>query len=257
MIKKTDRPILIILGTFALTVIAGLIYLFYLIKTVPESASIGIPFAFVGLTGLALFIECVLFVLIFYRKLGFVWFILLPVFLLTSIVPIYSINKWYSARPVKIPTAGKLPVTLKQYNADSKIVLEDYKTYDLDSNNINIYQDTVFSTSIDTIIYNKDNSLFFAIIITSIKDTSKYKFGNEYRVGRKSTGTWDLGVPKGNILSSRFETIANLKNDLRQYFYKSYSINNSSDKPEIWNDEYIFTFTAIREKDINRRKNAL
>jgi hypothetical protein len=257
MIKTSDRPIYIILGTFGLTIIAVLIYLFFLIKTVPDNASIGIPFGFAVLTGLALFVESIVFAVVFFKRLRQIWFLLVPVFVITSVIPIYMFIHWYSDRPVKIPLAGQLPVTLEQYNIDSKIILQDYKTYDLDENSVNIYQDTITTTSVDTIIYNSDKTRFLAIIITVIKDTSKYKFGNAYRIGLKSSGTWEIGEPKGNILYSRFETIANLKNDLRQHFYKAYSINNSSDKPEIWNDEYIFSFTTPREKYSDRRKNAL
>lgn len=42
-------------SVFVLTILAGLIYTIYLVKVVPDSSTIGIPFAFITVTGLVLF----------------------------------------------------------------------------------------------------------------------------------------------------------------------------------------------------------
>lgn len=236
------KPITCILGTFILTVIAGLIYSAYLFKTIDESSIIGIPFAFVGLTGLSLFVESILFALFYYKHLKTISIVLLPVFLLTSIIPIYFGYKWYSNRPVDIPLPGQLPVSIDKYRADSKLIIDDYLHTEIDSNSIDIYRDTIQSANIDTIFYSLDKTKFFAIIISIAKDNEKVKYCANYRVGKLVSDNWKLGKPKGNIWSTCFQSIDNLKSELRQYYYKNYSINKSSDKPEIWTDNYIFNF---------------
>jgi hypothetical protein len=236
------RQIIIILSVFVLTILAGLIYTVYLAKTIDESATIAIPFAFIAVTGLALFSECVIFTLIFYKHLSTIWTILLPVFLVTSIVPIYFIYGWYSDRPAKVPSAGQLPVSIIQYQEDIKLVIDDYLKTEIDSNSVDIYQDTIQTAQIDTIFYSSDMNKFFAIIMVIAKDGNKQKFCAKYRVGRRFENSWQLGNPKGNIWTTCFSSISIFKNDLRQYYYKRYSINNSSDRPEIWTDNYIFNF---------------
>lgn len=236
------KSIIIILSTFSLTILAGLIYTAYLAKTIPESASIGIPFAFIGVTALALFGECIIFALIFFRQLSTTWTILLPVFLITSIVPSYFTYKWFINRPVHVPIAGQLPVSIGQYQADCKLIVDDYLKTDIDSNRIDIYQDTIQIAQIDTIFYSSDKTKFFAIIISVAKDGNKLKYCANYRVGRQKTDTWELGKPKGNIWTTCFPTTDSFKQELRQYYYKNYSINKSSDNPEIWTDKYIFNF---------------
>jgi len=236
------RPTIIILGVFVLTILAGLIYTIYLVKAVPNSATIGIPFAFIAVTCLALFAECIIFGLLFFKHLSTIWTILLPVFLLTSIIPIYFVYKRHSNRPVEIPLTGRLPVSITKYRADSKLIIDDYLQTELDSNNIDIYRDTIKTALIDTIFYSLDKKNFFAIMISIANDNGKVKYCSKYRVGRLVSGNWQLGKPNGNIWSTCFQSIDNFKYELRQYYYKKYSINKSSDKPEIWTDNNIFNF---------------
>lgn len=242
------RPVTIILGTFILTVIAGLLYSIYLFKRVHESATLGIPFAFIVLTGLLLFVESIFFALLFYKHLATTWTILLPVFLLSSIVPIYFGHNWYSNRPVEIPLPGQLPVSVDKYKDHSKLIIDDYLQTEIDSNNINIYRDTIQTAFIDTIFYSLDKTKFFAIIISVTNDNEKVKYCANYRVGKLVSDNWQLGKPKVNIWSTCFQSIENFKDELRQYYYKNYSINKSSDKPEIWADNYIFNFETNTEK---------
>ncbi len=218
------KPVQFILGTFILTVIVVIVYTGYLFYTVPESSTLGIPFAFIFLTGFALFIESIIFAIIFYKYIATTWQILLPVFLLTSIIPIYFSYNWYSNRPVEIPKPGQLPVSIKEYEADCKLVIDDYLQTEVDSNNIDVYKDTIQTAFIDTIIYSFDKTNFFAIIIAAAKDNGKTKYCAKYRVGRLDSDKWQLGEPDGNIWSTCFQSIEIFKAELREYYYKSYSI---------------------------------
>jgi hypothetical protein len=237
-----NKQVAIILGTFFLTVVAGLIYSVYLFRTVQESATLGIPFAFVVLTGLLLFVESVVFAVLFYKHLATTWPILLPIFLVTSVIPIYFGYHWYSNRPVEIPVPGQLPVSANQYEADNKLIIDDYLQTELDSNSMNRYQDTIQSAFIDTIFYSPDKTQFFAIIISVANDNEKVKYCANYRVGKLASDKWQLGKPKGNVWSACFQSIEQLKLELRHYYYKNYALNKSSNKPEIWTDNSIFNF---------------
>lgn len=239
------RPYTIISVTFVLTLIAGVLYSIYLFMTVHESGTLVVPFVFIAITGMALFIESILFSLLFYKHLSTTWVILLPVFLMTSTVPIYFCYDWYSNRPVDIPLPGQLPVSIDRYEADSKLIIEDYLQNEVDSNSINNYGDTIQSAFIDTIFYSTDKTKFFAIIVAIAKYNDEVEYCSIYRVGRLVSDKWQLGKPKGNVWSTCFQSIDNFKYELRQYYYKKYSINNSSDKPEIWTDKYIFKFEDV------------
>jgi len=232
----------IILSVFGLTFLVCIIYTIYLSVKIEESATLAIPFAFIAVLGLALFCESIIFALIYIRHLKEVLPLLLPVFLLTGFVPFYFLNKRYENRPAKIPQAGQLPVTIQQYDLDKAQIISDYKANDLDSNNITKARDTIIDVKIDTIIYSTDLTKFFSIIIAIAKDGSKTKFCSEYRVGKKQNNDWELFSPTGNIWITCFDSILQLKNDILQYFYKKYSINGSSSKPEIWTDKYIFVY---------------
>jgi len=242
------RPISIILWTFALTLIVVILYTVYKFKTNPESSTLGIPFGFIVLSGLVLFIESIFFSILFYKHLASTWIILLPVFLFTSIIPIYFGYNSYSNKPVEIPKAGPLPVSIEKYNEDSRMIIDNYLQTDIDSNKINIYQDTIQTAFIDTIFYSLDKTKFFAIITSVANNNGKVKYCANYRVGQLVMSNWQLWAPKGNIWINCFQSIDNFKYELRQYYYKKYSINKSSDKPEIWNDNYIFNYESFATK---------
>ncbi|MFM2048573.1 MAG: hypothetical protein RI955_1121 [Bacteroidota bacterium] len=237
-----NRRLIIILSIFGLTFLACIIYTIYLAKTNGESATIAILFAFVFVFGLALFCESIIFALIFVRHIKEVLPLLTPVFLITGLVPLYFLFNWYERRPVEIPQAGQLPVTVEQYELDKAQIIADYKKNDLDSNNVTITRDTVIDVKIDTIIYSTDLTKFFSIIIAVAKDGTKTKFCSAYRVGRKQNNAWKLFSPTGNVWTTCFDSIPELKSNMRQYYYKKYSINGSSSKPEIWTDKYIFVY---------------
>ena len=235
-------PVKIIVRVFSFTIIACIIYTVYMASTIDESATIAIPFGFLAVTGIALFSECIILSIIFHKQFSTVWKILLPVFIVTSIPQIYFFYSWYSNRPVNVPPAGQLLVSVSQYHKDINLIINDYLQTEIDSNSIDIYQDTIEAVKIDTIFYSLDKSKFFAIIIAIAKDGDSQKFCAKYRVGRRIKNSWQLGSPKGNIWVTCFSAIEIFKKDLRQYYYKRYSINKSSDRPEIWSDNYIFNF---------------
>jgi hypothetical protein len=232
----------IILSVFGLTFLACIIYTIYLAKTIEESATIAIPFAFIFILGSALFCESIIFTLIFIKHFKEVLPLLLPVFLVTAFVPLYFLSKWNEKRPVEIPQPGQLPVTVQQYELDKAQIISDYKANDLDSNNITITRDTIIDVKVDTIIYSTDMTKFFSIIIAVAKEGAKTKFCSEYRVGKKQNSDWELFAPTGIIWTTCFDSIPQLKDNILQYFYKKYSVNGSSSKPEIWTDKYIFVY---------------
>jgi hypothetical protein len=158
---------------------------------------------------------------------------------------------------VEIPVPGQLRVSTEQYKADASIVRKDFREYELDAENITIERDTIISEEIDTIFYSPDKLKFFAIIIAVAKNGNNLKYCSVYRVGRQNSDYYEIGVPRGNIWSTCYQSKSALKTDLRQYYYKRYSINGSSDRPEIWLDQYIFSFEKQRDKYIDRKKNAL
>ena len=252
------KPLFTVLLVFSLIILGGVVYTVYMTLTLKdESTSIGIPFAFLGVTGLGLFFASIILTIVFVKRLQNIWPLLLSTFVLTGMIPAWFIYHWWSDRPVSVPTAGPLPVAVDKYNSDIKLVLEDYMEYDLDSINVNITRDTIISEEIDTIFYSPDKLKFFAIIIAVAKNGNNLKYCSVYRVGRQNSEYYEIGVPRGNIWATCFQSKSALKTDLRQYYYKRYSINGSSDRPEIWLDQYIFSFEKQRDKYIDRKKNAL
>jgi len=216
-----------------------MIYGFY---TAHESATLGIPFGFVVLTGFALFVESFLFLFVFLKHIKETWILLIPVLTITSIIPLYFANSWYENLPVEIPQSGPVPVSEAVYKEHRIKIIENYWELEVDSNRITNTRDTIQNVFIDTIIYSNDLKKYFAIIIAVANDGQGLKYCANYRVGRQETTKWEMGKPKGNTWTTCFQSEKILKSDLRQYFYKKYSINNSSDKQEIWNDNYIFNF---------------
>lgn len=236
------RHLIIIISTFILTVIVGIVYTIYLFYTVEESTTIGVPFAFIVFTGLALFVESFLFLFVFLKHIKETWILLIPVLAITAIIPLYFANNWYEHLPVEIPQSGPVPVSETVYKEHTIEIIGNYWDLETDSNRVTNTRDTIQNVLIDTIIYSNDLKKYFAIIIAVANDGQGLKYCANYRVGRQRTAKWEMGKPKGNIWSNCFQSKKILKSDLRQYFYKKYSINNSSDKQEIWNDNYIFNF---------------
>ncbi len=92
------KSVIIILVYF-LNIIGGIIYTFYLSRTIPESNIIALPFAFIGVTDIGLFASSIIMALIFIRDLKNLWPLLLPVFLITSLLPLWFLYNWYTGLP--------------------------------------------------------------------------------------------------------------------------------------------------------------
>jgi hypothetical protein len=239
---KNRKKIIII--TYLASIIVSLIYSVYILFTGPESSTLGVPFAFILLSDLSLFVVSIFFMILYVKYFYEIWQIVVPTFIITSLIPIYFIISWHNNKPLKIEKSSVLPVSSQQYSNDSNLIINDYKTKEIDSNGFDKYRSKIYSVIIDTIIYSKDYNKFFSIIITNaLDDENKLVYCSEYRVGKKENKNWLLGNPRGNIWSTCFDSISNLKYELRQYYYKKFSINGSSkNKPEIWEDDYIFYF---------------
>ncbi len=238
-----DKRLKIILVALVANVLIVIVYTIYLILTLESSAGIELLFYPFFLAGWLFFIESIVFTLIFIKHLKQIWVILLLECLLSSPVPVWFLNHWLDSLPVTIPKAGKLPVTAEEYDSLKKMIVQDFKLKDLDSNNVIIHEGvTVLKVDIDNIIYSFNKEKFFSLIIAEAKNGDKVKYCTAYHVGRKGNNGWELSEPSGNATMGCFDSIPELTNYVWQYFYKNYSINGSSDKPEIWSDKYIFNF---------------
>lgn len=84
-----NNPLKVILCIYGVSIGLCIAYAIYLITTVHVSATLGIPFTFIAVTALVLFSETILLTLVFITRLKEVWALLLLVFLITGVVPIY------------------------------------------------------------------------------------------------------------------------------------------------------------------------
>jgi len=242
-----DRRQKIVLIVFASTPVLVIGYTIYLIKTLDSSESIELLFLPLFAAGGLLFIESIVLSLVFVKHLKKLWSLLLPAFLISSPVPIWTLDKWVESLPAKIPKAGVLPVSLQEYENLKEIIIADYKSKDIDTVGYEIHSKTkILKVDIDTIIYSPDTSKFFSILINTSSIDDKTKFSTGYRVGIKQGAAWKLAEPSAGIWSVDFNSMPEFKNEIRQYYYKRYSINGSSNKPEIWKDYYLFEFSFIR-----------
>jgi len=232
----------VIIAVYSITLILGAIGTLIAMFEFPDTGERSFTAFFGGIfiTGFIIFFESIVLIIVYFKHIKEVWMIILPVLLITGLVPLYFLNRWIENLPVTIPQPGKLMVSEETYNSDKEQIINDYKLRDLDSNNIKNTRDTILDVKIDTIIYSIDNTKLFSIIIAEAKDGIKTKYCTEYRVGFKQNNHWKLSVPKGNIWLTCFDSSNEFKDEIRQYFYKRYSINNSSKNPEIWDDKYIF-----------------
>jgi len=237
------KPNSIIFWSISITLIIGILYTCYLFYVSDKSEGlIFLPLVFIVFTGLALFIETIIFTIVFYKHLRAIWTMLLGIFLVTSPIPIFLVYNYHAKETVYVPKPSHITVTPASYNTDSKMIIDDFLKNDIDSNGIDKDQDKVQKAFIDTIFYSLDKSKIFAIIIKEVKGRDEIQYCPAYRVGRLVSNKWELSRPNGNIWITYFPSIVDFKNEIRQYYYKSYSINKSSDKPEIWNDNSIFDF---------------
>ncbi len=234
----------IILGCYSITAVAVVLYFIYVSFQLEPSQSIWLLFAplyALGLFALIAWAESLLFMLLFASSFREVRSLLLPVFLVSSVAPAWMLNAWYENRRAPIPPPGTLPVSESMYADDMEAISADIMNRDFGVWSKQHRVDTVYDVRVDTIIYSKDLSHFFAFVVVSTMSENRHWYFNEYRVGRRSGEEWILSRPKGNIWSTRFETPDSIRVMLLQYYYNKYSINGSDpDKPEIWTDAYIF-----------------
>ncbi|HXB12286.1 MAG TPA: hypothetical protein VNZ45_09890, partial [Bacteroidia bacterium] len=184
-----DKRIRVISIVFGATVLVVIAYTIYLIITLESSASIELLFLPFFAAGWLYFIECIILFIIFIKHLKKVWFMLLPIFLISSIVPIYFLNTWLDKRPVEVPKPAKLPVSMEEYINNRDMIIKDYRTKDLDSTN-HLGQLLVTKVDIDTIIYSLDKTKFFGIIIIAELDKAKEYYCSEYRIGMRDGNIW-------------------------------------------------------------------
>jgi hypothetical protein len=237
------RRIIIILIIFLITIVACMAIFGFALHHSPSSDALGVFFSSFFLLGLLLFAESIILFVIYIKHLKELWFILLPVFLISSTIPIYLASLWFQNRPPVIPSPGPLSVSFKQYTKDKEQVIADFRQNSVNQKGVTYEGDTIIDVKIDSIIYSIDLMRFFAIIIGESRNGDKIQYCSFYRVGqKKQVNGWELASPKGNIWSTCFDSVPELKDQIRKYFYKRYSINGSSDQPEIWNDGYIFSF---------------
>ncbi|PQJ09236.1 hypothetical protein CJD36_018460 [Flavipsychrobacter stenotrophus] len=234
------RSTKIIKWTFGLTFLGVLLYSIYLWNITDQSAQLGVPFAFIAFLSLGWFIESVLLAIIFFKDLKKNWPILLSFFLLTCFAPISFIKETYERRPAIIPQPGPLTVPIEVYQADCKLAVVNYLAKNMDSNHVTPYGDTI-TYEIDTLFYSPDHKYFFAIIIASNTRNGRTRFQSEYRAAKRSNAGWDLTAPVNTWNYASFSK-QELKDQIRQFHYKEYSINGSSNRREIWTDTTLFSF---------------
>ncbi len=234
----------IILGCYALTAVSVVGFLVYSAFQLDESSSIGLlffPLYALGLFALFAWAESLLFMLLFAGGFREVRSLLLPVFLVSSVAPLWLLNAWYEQRPAPIPPPGTLPVTQEKYADDKEAISEDFMSAGFAVWSKQHRVDTVYDVRVDTIFYSKDLKQLFAFLFVSAISEKEHLYFNDYRVGSRSGEEWMLTRPKGNIWLTHFDSPDSMRITLLQYFYSSYSINGSDpDKPEIWSDAYIF-----------------
>lgn len=224
--------------TLAITVLLGVILTGIVMFTVPDVGERSFAAFFGGAmwTLLAIGLESLFFTLIYFSSLRRLILFLSPGYLIIGVIVYWLILDYKESIPVKFYGNGIPPVSFEEYNRDCQLVLES----DIDSLMLHQVVDTVISSQLDTIIYSSNLNKFFAIIINTIEDNNERKYYPSYIVGVKENKKWILCVPKGAVWYSGFPTVDIFKYKTRQYYYKNYSINKSSSKPEIWDSQYLF-----------------
>lgn len=199
------------------------------------------PLYALGLFALFAWAESLLFMLLFAGSFREVRSLLLPVFLVSCVAPLWLLNAWYEQRPAPIPPPGILPVTGEKYTGDKEAISDDFMNRDIAVWSKRNRIDTIYDVRVDTIIYSKDLKQLFAFIIVSAMSENKHLYFNDYIGGSRSEEEWTFTRPKGNIWLMQFDSPDSIRITLLQYFYNRYSINGSDpDKPEIWTDAFIF-----------------
>jgi hypothetical protein len=235
----------IILGTYAFTAVCVTVYFIFVAFGLGPSESIALlffPLYALVVFALLICVESVLFMLVFAGSFSEVRSLLLPVFLITLVVPIALLFQWYGNRPASIPLPGPLPVSEAEYDETKESIAADFNARVLPLWIKHNRADTVFRVLVDTIIYSAQGDQLLSFIVISAESRGQHLYWNNYSAGSRRGVGWVYSSPKGNVWSTQFESPEIIRTEVLEYFYNSYSINSSDPrKPEIWTDAYIFS----------------
>ena len=255
MSMKPSKKVALILGVTIILCIIGTVCWMFIPEDIGER-SFGAFFGGIAWTVMILFIETIVLAIIYRTHFMAVLPVLAPSFLISFSVLVYmtylSIEHYLDNAPITITSNRARLVTDEQYTADSLLIVNNgipdlEKTY-----RAQYFRDTVVSTSVVDIWYSADHEKFLAVLahtfIPDGKEAAEYNgAGQLYRVDyivgkRDQEKNWKLGTPNGGDWLADFESTAQLKSEVEQYYYHNYSINGSSSKPEIWQDTFLFHF---------------
>jgi hypothetical protein len=104
---------------------------------------------------------------------------------------------------------------------------------------IRCYNDTILSVAVDTVYYSHNRQRLFSTIILHTTDSIPWE--PDYQAGIKIGPIWKLNRPGGDTWTTGFSSDSELKHDVKHYLFKHFSINGSSNRPEIWDDTYLFS----------------
>jgi hypothetical protein len=234
----------VILATYIVTGVGVLVYFILVGLRIEESQSIALLFFPLYIWGTAacfVWVESIVFMLLFMRSFSEIRRVVLPMFLLSSLVPVGLSLLWLVRQPADRPFGGTLPVSGTSYELDGMTIqshfIDEVLPVWVDHHKV----DTVYKVMVDTILYSQEGDKLFAFIILSTDGEDGPWYWNDYCAARMGDMGWDFARPQDHVWTTHFDSPDSIRAKVLEYFYKSHSINGSDpDKPEIWNDPHIF-----------------